>query len=251
MLPPVTLYMFEGSSACATGRMMLEHKGIDYKRVDLPPGYHAFIHKAMGIPRISAPALRDGKDRVQGSRRISRWLDEVVPEPRLFPADPDERRRVEDAERQGEELQDRVRRIFWCTVRRNRSLFSGYCRPGTWPAPVTFGVRVTAPFVIWLASTHHRASDDAGRQDVRSLPADLDRVDAWIEEGLLGGAHPNAADFQIATNVRNLLNFEDFAELLRDRPCAAYARRFVPELGVPIPPVIPRPWLETLAPIRP
>jgi glutathione S-transferase len=239
--------MLEGSSACATARLMLAHKKIAFERVDLPPAYHAFALKVLGFPGMSAPALRVGQDRIQGTRRISRRLDEIAPEPPLFPADPEERRRVEDAERWGEEFQNAVRRIFWCAVRRKRSVFSGYCRRGRLSAPVALGMHLTAPLIIRVASGYHRCSDAAARDDVRALPQHLRQVSSWLEEGLLGSAGPNAADFQIAPNLRNLLNFEDFSEILRDR-VRAYARRILPDFGVPVPPVIPRQWLDSIGP---
>jgi hypothetical protein len=34
------LYVILGSHACRTGMLKLEHKGIDYERVELPAGLH-------------------------------------------------------------------------------------------------------------------------------------------------------------------------------------------------------------------
>lgn len=84
----VKFYMFPGSSSVYTGRLMLDHKGIDYKLVKLPPGAHAFIMLALGFETMGVPALKLGRRRVQGTRSISRALDEMVPERPLFPADP-------------------------------------------------------------------------------------------------------------------------------------------------------------------
>ena len=47
------------------------------------------------------------------------------------------------------------------------------------------------------------------RADIDRLPELLDRVDALIADGTIGGAEPNAADFQILASVRVLLEFED------------------------------------------
>ena len=35
------------------------------------------------------------------------------------------------------------------------------------------------------------------RADIAALPGQLDRVDGWIADGLIGGDEPNAADLQI------------------------------------------------------
>lgn len=47
----VRLYMFSGSNAVLSAQLMLAHKGIDYKRVNLPPAAHAFIMLGLGFRR--------------------------------------------------------------------------------------------------------------------------------------------------------------------------------------------------------
>ena len=88
----VKLYMFAGSNSCVTGQLMLDHKRVDYKVVQLPPGPHAFIMLALGFESMGVPAIKWNRRRVQGTRSISRALDELVPELPLFPSDPVERK---------------------------------------------------------------------------------------------------------------------------------------------------------------
>ena len=60
------------------------------------------------------PALKIDGDKVQGSRQIARELERLRPEPPLFPADPEKRAAVEEAERFGdEELQHPIRQMLW------------------------------------------------------------------------------------------------------------------------------------------
>jgi glutathione S-transferase len=66
---------------------MLEHKGIEYKRVDLIAALHRPLLRARGFEAPTVPALKADGRRVQGTRNISRVLDEIHPEPPLFPAD--------------------------------------------------------------------------------------------------------------------------------------------------------------------
>ena len=47
---------------------------------------------AAAVRRRTVPALRIDGEKVQGSRAIMRRLDELVPEPPLFPSDPDRAR---------------------------------------------------------------------------------------------------------------------------------------------------------------
>jgi glutathione S-transferase len=74
----------------------------------------------------------------------------------------------------------------------------------------------------------NHADDATVKADLAVLPDHLDRVDAWIEEGVLGGESPNAADLQIGSSVRLMLAFGDLRPLIAERPCRALASHFAP-----------------------
>ena len=100
---------------------MLEHKGIAYKRTDLLPVISKGALRALGFPGITVPAMKIDGRKMQGSREIARELDRLRPEPPLFPADPEKRVAVEEAERFGdEELQPPIRQILWWACKRTR-----------------------------------------------------------------------------------------------------------------------------------
>jgi glutathione S-transferase len=242
----VKLYGFTGSNSVHTGRLMLEHKGLDYTFVKLPPAAHAFMLLAMGFPTMGAPALKVDGVRVQGTRWIARALDDLYPDrPLLFPSDPARRRGVQHAERWGEELQNAVRRIFYCAARRDRQAFLSVLGAGRGPVKA-LGMRMMAPVVIKLATGLHRASDEAAREDIALLPMRMDQIDAWIAEGVLGGEQLNAADYQVGVNVAALLLSDDLAPFIEGRPAAALARRVLPEYGGHIGPVVPAEWMDEL-----
>lgn len=241
----VRLYGFTGSNSVYTGRLMLEHKGIDYDFVELPPAAHAVILLARGFETTGAPALKVGRHRVQGTRWIARALDEMHPGKPLFPADPQARRAVEHAERWGEELQNATRRIFYCAARRDRAAFVSVLGAGRGPVGRSM-IRLFAPVIMKLATGVHRATDHAGREDIELLPQRLDQIDAWIAEGLLNGPELNAADFQIAVNVSGMLLSVDLAPFIEGRPAAALARRVAPDYAGHLGPVMPDEWLAPL-----
>jgi glutathione S-transferase len=234
--------MFPGSNSVLTGQLMLDHTGVEYKVVKLPPGPHAFIMLALGFETMGVPAIKWGGRRVQGTRAISRALDELVPERPLFPSDPAERKAVEDAERWGEELQNATRRIFYAAARRDRKAFTSVMVTKR-SLPMRVFLRVGAGMIIRMATGAHRATEDAAREDVGLLPERLDQVDAWIAEGRIGGAELNAADFQIGVNVSAMLSCEDLAPFVAGRPAEALARRVIPEYGGHVGRVLPREWL--------
>jgi glutathione S-transferase len=240
------LYMFPGSNSVMTGQLMLDHKGIDYTEVKVMPGPHAFIMLALGFETMGVPAVKFNGRRVQGTRWIARYLDELVPARPLFPADPVARKAVEDAERWGEEFQNATRRIFYFIARRDRQAFTSLMAHRRSP-PMRVALRIGRPLIIRLATGAHRASDAAGREDLELLGERLDQIDAWIAQGILNGSELNAADFQIAPNISGLLLSDDLAPYIRDRPAAAFAERVAPGYAGHLAAVIPA---DALAPLR-
>ena len=92
------LYAIPASHPAFATELMLERKGIEYSRVDLPQWFHRGLLRVLRFRGRTVPALvLDGR-RVQTTPRIARVLDEVRPEPRLVPADPDQRAKVEAIE---------------------------------------------------------------------------------------------------------------------------------------------------------
>jgi glutathione S-transferase len=222
---------------------MLEHKGVEHKVVDVLPGFQAVVVRALGFPGITVPALRIDGRRVQGSRKISRFLDELVPSPPLFPLDPAARSAVEEAERWGDEtLQPIPRRIFRWGAAHNQHV-------RRWVAEDVAGLPLpgvlawsNVPVARKLASMAD-ARDDAIRGDIAALPDLLAHADSLIAAGTIGGSSLNAADFQIGTSVRALLGFPDLRSLVEGRPIADLARRVLPRYPEPIPRFLPPVWL--------
>ncbi len=231
MLTPVAakLYVLPGSHPSRTGRLMLEHEGIDYKRVDLIAALHRPLLRAHGFKAPTVRALRIDGRRIQGTRNISRTLDEIDPEPPLFPADPARRAAVEEAERWGDEvLQPVPRRLTWWAMKRDRSGARSFLEGARLGIPVALAVRTARP-IIWMSARLNKADDEAVHDDLAALPGMLDKVDEWIAEGVLGGKEINAADFQIATSVRLLMCFDDLRPAIQGRPAGALAMRICPE----------------------
>lgn len=219
----VKLYMFRGSNAVRTAELMLAHKHIAYEQVTLKRGDHIAQLPALGFSGITVPALTIDDHRIQGTRAISRALDDLMPEPRLFPADATQRVIVEDAERLGEVLQNAARRIYYGAITRTNP--SGIDR---------------------LAARRHGATDAAVRDDLAALPGLLHQIDTWILAGILGSDQLNAADFQISPNIALLRRFADIAPFIQGRPAAAHATRVAGEKGAHIAHAFPDEWLQPL-----
>lgn len=240
-----TLFSLALSHPVMAARRMLELKLIPTRVLTIPPGMHAPLVRAAGFPAPTVPALKLDGRRIQGSLAISRALDELVPEPPLFPREPAARSAVEEAERFGEaELQPLPRRFFrWCTAS-DAGFRVWLSRGARLPAP-ELQARVSLPIARWYQRQSH-AYDAAVRRDLERLPALLDRVDRLIAEGTIGGPQANAADLQIGSSVRALGAFPQLAPLLADRDAAELAHRLFPRFPQ-APPALPAAWVPAVA----
>jgi len=239
------LYAIPASHSVAAATHMLDLKGVEYERVDLPHAIHRWLIPRLGFRDRTVPALRIAGTHVQGTRAIARVLDELVSEPPLLPADPGRRRAVEEAERWGDEvLQPLPRRLVYWALSRDRTPVASFLVGARFPVPLP--ARLAAPLVIRLAARNVGSSDEAVRADLAALPGLLDRIDAWIGDGRLGGDPPNAADFQIAASVRLLLTFDDLCPAIEPRPAGRHAAQVVPHSPGRVGPVFPGAWLEPL-----
>jgi glutathione S-transferase len=153
----------------------------------------------------------------------------LIPERPLFPEEPDARRAVERAERWGhDELQPVPRRIFRFAAMRDvmvrRWVAADVARV---PAP-TIVATLTLPVAV-LRCADSGGSEETIPEDIRRLPGLLDLADALVGEGTIGGPEPNAADFQILSSVRLLLDFKALPSMDK-RPSARAARKLFPHL---------------------
>ena len=241
-----TLYVIPGSHPSRTAAAMLDRKGIAYKRVDLMPVVSKGVLRAVGFPGITVPALKIDSRRVQGSREIGRELDRLVPEPALYPSDPDARTAVERAEQWGDEsLQSVARRVLWNALRRDRSPLVSYSEGARLGIPIGLAVKTAAPLVA-LQVRFNDATDENVRADLAALPGMLQRIDDWIAAGVLGGPELNAADLQIGTSLCLLMTLQDLRPAIASRPAGELAMRVDPDYPGDAPPILPPAWLEGL-----
>jgi glutathione S-transferase len=240
------LYVLPGSHPAFTARLMLEHKGIEYKRTDLLPVVSKVVLRAAGFPRVTVPALKIDGRKVQGSTEISRELDKLVPEPPLFPADAERQAAVEEAERWGNDvLQPPLRQILWWAFKRDREAMASYAEGAKLGVPVSLAMKTAAP-VVALSVRFNEAGDDNVRRCLAEMPAMLDKVDGLIADGVLDGEQLNAADFQIATTLRLAMTLDDLRPAIENRPAGKLAVRVAPDYPGHTPPILPPAWLQAL-----
>jgi glutathione S-transferase len=231
-----TLLGLPGSHPSLAAELMLRHKGIPYTRYDLPNMSHKAILPLLGYRSTTAPVMRLDGRRVTTTRRIARALDAVQPTPPLVVGGEMERAEAwaDDA------LQDSVRRLTrWAVVHDPPAMatFLDGARP-----PVS-ALAPVLPVIRPVVAAQMRVRDEAAQACAQALPGQLDRVDALLADGVIGGEQANAADFQVATSVRLAMCLDQLRDRIAARPAGAHALRVCPDFPGRVGAVIPEEWL--------
>jgi glutathione S-transferase len=240
------LYVIPGSHPSMAARLMLETKGIEYKRTDLMPVVSKVALRGLGFPRNTVPAMKLDGRKIQGTGEIARELDRLRPEPPLLPTDPERRAAVEEAERFGDEdLQPPVRAILWWALRKDKAPLRSYSEGAKLGIPIGLALKTAGPIVA-ASARFNEATDENVRRGLAALPAMLQKIDDWIADGTIGGEQPNVADFQIAPSLRLAMTLDDLRPAIESRPAGELAMRLVPTYPGKTPPVLPPAWLQPL-----
>ncbi len=240
--------MITGSHACRTATLMLEHKDIPYRLVRLTTGEHPLLLRARGfagnrtpirtldgaahrplalLDRLgTVPALRLGGERIQTNREIARFLERLQPEPALFPAEPEHRRAVEDAERWGDDvLQMAARRVALATPLHTMTGQGADGRLG----PLLSRSGAMRALLSRTTPKPFRAGSRNLETLLGAIPAMLDTVDAYIGDGVLCGDELNVADFTIAPSLALLCYRPELSTEISRRPAGVLVDRVLPE----------------------
>jgi glutathione S-transferase len=244
-IPELTLHVLPPSHPCMAVEAALRHKGLEYERVELQPGPHVEdMQRLYGEGRSTVPGLLVDGEPVHGSRTIFARLEELMPEPPLFPeliADT-----VREAERWGDEkLQDLGRRLPWGALHFRPEALGTFGGSGPLdPAGTDFAISY-----VHGSWRYHKISAARLYEDLAGLPEKLDHVDDLVARGVIGGQSPNAADFQIGCTVRVLLTLGDLRPLIEGRAAERLARAWFPDYPGDIPPgAFPPGWVRGRSP---
>ncbi len=228
MASTLVVHLLAISHPCHAVQAALDAKGLAYEPVMLQPGPHIEeMQRIYGEGRRTVPGMLVDGEPVHGSTAIMERLDELAPEPVLFPSDA-----VREATAWADgELQDLARRIPWGALQFRPEALGTYGGAGPLdPAGVDFALRFVR--ATWK---HHGITAVRLAEDLAGLPALLDRVDALVADGIVGGEKPNAADLQLGATLRVLLSVGDVRPLVASRPAAELAARWLGPLPGEVP----------------
>jgi glutathione S-transferase len=227
-----------GSHPCISAELMLRHKGVEFTRLDLPNMSHKAILPLMRYRGSTVPVMKIEGKRVSGTMKIARALETLVPAPPML-----------DPALEGDEawadsvLQDGVRQLARYGIGRDKEAMATFLDGPLLGIPEG-AVRTTLPALRPVVSLQMRTSEATAKSCLEALPGQLDRVDALLAEGVIGGEQPNVVDFQVAPSARLMLCFDQLRERVDARPAGAHARRLVPEYPGRFRDVFPPDWLS-------
>jgi glutathione S-transferase len=221
--PRLVFHVLPPSHPCAAVEAALELKGLEYEKVELQPGpdHPEQMEAIYGAGNRTVPGLLIGDEPVHGSNAILEALERIAPEPALYPGDRADA--VREAAAWGDDvLQDLGRRLPWGALHFRPEALGTFAGAGPLdPAGTDFAMRF-----IRASWKYHNMSAVRLAEDLRALPGMLDQVDAYVSDGLLAGATPNAADFQIGSTLSVLLTVGDVRPLIEARPAVQVARKW-------------------------
>jgi glutathione S-transferase len=231
-----TLYGTPGSHPSLSAELMLRHKGIDYRRHDLPNMTHKHLLPLLRFSGSTVPVLKLDGERITTTKGIARALEAAQPQPPMLPVDEAVEAWADDA------LQDCVRMLGRWAAPRDRASMATFVEGAKLGLPVAV-VKATLPVIGPLTARQMRIGDDVARERLAALPGHLDRVDALIADGQIGGAQPNVLDFQIAPSVRLAMAFDQLRPHVAPRPAGVHALRVAPDYPGRFGPVFPAEWM--------
>ena len=183
-------------------------KGFEVKKVNLLPVMHKPVQRLM-FGQATVPGVVFDGERVVGSRRIMQRLDQLVPEPALYPADPAALAAVEEAELWGDDvLQAAVRRLLWAVARHApKKVLTGLADPEQLPIPLPIAMASAVPMVK-MEMKIHGVTPESAKADLKALPALVDHVDAGVHIGFVGDGFSHL-EFVLQTSVYPFASFQN------------------------------------------
>ncbi len=171
----IELYQFEISQYAEKVRLILDYKGLPYKKVDVTPGVGQLeVFKMSGQRRV--PVLKDGSIVIADSTAIAFYLEKQYPEKPLIPTDPKQKGLCLMMEEWADEsIGTKSRKVLYGALTQNQN-FRTSVLPSTTPDFLRSFISSVPPEVmdmlgagIGLGSDAIKEAQDALKQDLEAL----------------------------------------------------------------------------------
>lgn len=197
-----TLWQIDVSHFSEKARWALAWKGVEHRRRSPVPGAHMAVSLWLtrGAHHTFPVLSMDGR-RIGDSTAIVAALEESHPEPPLYPADPEERRRALELEDYFDEtLGPAIRLLAWHELGRDRERFEALMRETAPPPLARFSGPTAAYARIYTGLRFRVRSPEAAERARDDVLAALDRLERELGDGeYLVGEGFSVADLTAAS----------------------------------------------------
>ncbi|MEM9772090.1 MAG: glutathione S-transferase family protein [Cyanobacteria bacterium P01_D01_bin.73] len=195
----VELYQFEFSSYCEKVRLILDYKGIEYRKIDVTPAVgQVDVYRLSGQRQV--PVLKDGEQVVADSTAIAKYLDETYPEKSIIPVEVKAKGLSLMMEEWADEaIVPNARKLVLLALRGDTEFRTGWLPSGT--PDIVKNIIGSVPGEIFDAvGAGVGVGPDAIASAKRSLHQDLESLCLILSDSAyLTGNEPTLADFSVAS----------------------------------------------------
>ncbi|KAB8315897.1 glutathione S-transferase family protein [Tolypothrix campylonemoides VB511288] len=202
------LYQFELSQYSEKVRLILDYKGLEYRKIEVTPGIgQVELFRLTGQRQV--PVLKDGSRYIADSTEIAKYLDSQYPERPLIPTDPKKRGVCLLIEEWADEsIGIKGRKALFSAISQNQN-FRKSLLPTNTPDVLKTLVEGVPSDVLTVLGLGVGYSPDAIRSAIADLKQDLEALTLLLADSpYLVGDEPTLADFAVA-GLSILLKFPD------------------------------------------
>jgi glutathione S-transferase len=192
------LYQFELSQYSEKIRLILDYKGLDYRKIEVVPGVGQFeLFRLSGQAKV--PVLKDGDTIIADSTEIALYLDRKFPEKPLIPTDPVLRGRCLLMEEWADESIGLKGRTAFIGALNQNPQFRTSLLPKETPGLLKNLVSAVPGDMLDLLGTGIGFGGEAVKEALRGLHQDLEALTLILQhQPYLVTDHPTLADLAVA-----------------------------------------------------
>ena len=192
------LYQFELSQYSEKVRLILDYKGLPYRKIQVIPGIgQVELFQMTGQRKV--PVLKDGNQIVADSTEIAKYLDRKYPERPLIPTDPKQRGLCLLIEEWADEsIGIKSRKVLFGALSQDQNLRKSLL-PNTTPDIVRSLVEVVPTDLLKVLGFGVGYGPDAVKSATADLKQDLEALCLLLSDSpYLVGDQPTLADLAVA-----------------------------------------------------
>lgn len=192
------LYQFEMSQYSEKVRLILDYKGLAYRKIEVTPGVGQLdLFRLSGQRRV--PVLKDGSTVISDSTAIAMYLDRQYPDKPLIPSDPYERGLCLMMEEWADEsIGLKSRKVLFGALSQNQNLRTSIL-PNTTPDFLRSAVSAVPSELLELLGAGVGYSSEVVKDAKDALKQDLEALSLiLLDRPYLVTDRPCLADFAVA-----------------------------------------------------